>query len=241
MIKIIPIKTRSLKLPKDDLLTVFNELSETIEDGDILCITSKVLSIHQGRCLKIADVADRDKLILSEADSYVPRADIPNGLALPTITNHTLINAAGIDTNSALGYYILWPKDISKLLQEIHTFLKQKFGIKNLGIVATDSRSQPLRYGTTGIAIGFFGFHPLYDHKNPKENGGPAKHFTNSNLPDTFAAAGVMSMSEGAENTPLAIIRGFPRIHFANEDLTKEWQSKEDDIYKSLLSEFKNI
>ena len=241
MISIIPIKTRSLNLPKDDLLTVFDELSETIVDGDIFCITSKVLSIHQGRCVKIDDVPDKDALILSEAESYVPRSEIPGGLILPTIKNHTLISSAGIDTNSNLGYYILWPENITQLLQEIHSFLKQKFGLKNLGIVATDSRSQPLRYGTTGIAIGFFGFHPLYDHKNPEESGGPAKHFTNSNLPDTFAAAGVMAMSEGAENTPLAIIRGFPRIHFADVDTTKEWQSIEDDIYKPLLSNFKKI
>lgn len=240
MITITPIKTRLLKIPKDDLFSVLDN-NLALQDGDILCITSKVLSIHQGRCVKIDEVTHKDELILSEAESYVPRSNMPHGLALPTIKNHTLINAAGIDTNKKLGYYILWPKDITKLLQKIHTFLKQKFNLETLGIVATDSRSQPLRYGTTGIAIGFFGFHPMYDHKNPKDAGGLIPHFTKSNLPDTFATAGVMAMSEGSENTPLAIIRGYPRIHFADTDTTAEWQSKDDDIYKPLLSQFKKI
>ena len=82
-----------------------------------------------------------------------------------TIKGHTLIANAGIDESNANGYYILWPKRPSALAKEIRAYLKKKYKIKNLAVVVTDSHIIPLRHGTTGISIGFYGMEPLYDYR----------------------------------------------------------------------------
>jgi len=56
----IPIKTRAMLPPKDDIYPIFDKYLPPLQNGDVLLITSKIVSIHQGMCLKISDVKDKD-------------------------------------------------------------------------------------------------------------------------------------------------------------------------------------
>ena len=67
-IEFIPVKTRLIHPPKDDIKDIIDSLK--IEDGDIIFITSKILGINEGRTVKIGDIAKED-LIRRESDRYL--------------------------------------------------------------------------------------------------------------------------------------------------------------------------
>ena len=71
--KVQAIKTRPIIPPKDDLLYVIKEsfFGLNLKEKSIIVVTSKVVAIWQGRCIKISEVANKDELIIKEADLYI--------------------------------------------------------------------------------------------------------------------------------------------------------------------------
>src|ERR1051326_1723361 len=216
--KFIPIKTRKFQPPKDDILKELDKRLPKLREGDVLFITSKVLAIHQGRCIKIQDPRHRqgfggqakykNQLIKKEAEGYlVPPKSAPHPYIL-TIKDYVLIPSAGIDESNGDGYYILWPKNTQRLLKQIWGRLRKKYNLKNFGIVATDSHTIPLRWGTQGISIGFYGFKPLQDFRGQKDLFGRKLKVTQANIVDALSAVAVLRMGEGNEQTPFLILRG---------------------------------
>ncbi len=229
------IKTRKFLPPKDDLWQLLSEIKD-LKENSVLAITSKVVSIGEGRCLAISKFPDKDKLAIKEADKYLPRETAPDGLIMHTIKNNILVASSGIDESNGAGYYILWPKDPQKSAGNIWKFLREKFNIKNLGIVITDSRLIPLRRGVVGIAIGYFGFKPLKDYRGTPDLFGREFKMETSNLPDSLATAAVLEMGEGAEGKPIAIISGIPDLKFTshNESHILDIDEQEDMFYPFL-------
>ena len=236
---ILPIKTRIMNPPKDDIFEVLNTYGPPLQEKDILLITSKVISIHQGRCIRIDDVKDKDALIKKEADRWIPRSECPGEYAVLTITDGTLIASAGIDESNANGYYILWPKNSEKIAKEICIYLKKKFSLKDLAIIITDSHTTPLRYGSLGMAMGYYGLEPLQDYRGSKDIFDRPLKMTQHNMVEALAVMGVFSMGEGNEQTPLALIRNAPGITFTERETYKTVQIKED-LYYPLLKNFYN-
>ena len=212
--QIIPIYIEIMRPPKDHLLAKIERAKPAIKSGDIIAITSKVVSIWQGRCMLKSAVADKDDLIRKEADHYLDRENVPGGHVIHTLKNNLLIPSAGIDESNAAGYYILWPKDPEKSARRILSFFRRRYGVKNCGVIITDSRSMPFRRGVVGVAIGWAGFDPLYDYRGKKDLFGRELRVSQTNVADALAAAAVFAMGEGAEQTPMVIIRDAPRIRF---------------------------
>ena len=235
----IPIKTRKLNPPQDNLYPIFDQYLPKLKNGDVLFITSKVLGIHQGRTVKIGAV-DKKKLIYDEADAVALGPVYKNNQFYLTIKNHTLIPTAGIDESNGNGYYILWPHNTQKLLKEIWQFLRKKYKLKNLGVIATDSHSIPLRWGTQGISTGFFGFNPLLDYRGKKDIFGKKLKYTQSNIADSLSAMAVLLMGEGKEQTPIVVLRDAGFIKFIGKDLHHKLViDPNHDIYAPLLKPFK--
>ena len=67
------VKTRVLRPPQDDLLDAMKKSLPKLKEGSVVAVTSKVVSIWQGRCVSAKKYPDRDKLIAEEADEYLPR------------------------------------------------------------------------------------------------------------------------------------------------------------------------
>ena len=232
--RFIPIKTRLFLPPKDDLYQLLDDYSSKLKNKDILVISSKILSIHQGRCVKINPKTDKIKLIKKEANRYLP--DKPHSL---TILDNTLTPYAGIDRSNGNGHYILWPENINQSAKQIWQYLKEKYQLKNLGIIITDSFLLPLRQGLIGISIGFHGFYPLKSYKGKKDIFGRKIIRTNSDLVDALSALAVVYMGEGNEQTPLLMIRGAEFIKFTSKNTTKDLLMPEkDDLYAPLLKSF---
>lgn len=221
------IKTRKLLPPKDDLWEVLIKSIKILKENSVVAITSKVVSIGEGRCIPVTSVK-RDQIAIEEADKYLPRELSPNGQILNTIKNNMLVASAGVDESNGANFYILWPKDPNKSAKQIWNFLRKKFKIKNLGIIITDSRLVPLRRGVVGIAISYFGFKPLKDYRGKKDLFGREFRMETSNFPDSLATAAILEMGEGSEQKPLAVISEIPNIEFIQKEV--KVKSKEDSF-----------
>lgn len=229
-----PIQTRLVHPPKDEIWDILEALP-SLQEKDILFITSKILGIHQGRCVP-CDEVDKTDLIKQEADYFLPY-EHPSGFNVNlTITDNILIPAAGIDASNADDHYIMWPKGTDKLCHEIRSFLCKRDGLTDLGIISTDSHTMPLRYGVTGISTGLAGVEPLKDFRGQKDLFGRELALTQVNQVDALTAMAVLLMGESDECTPIVLLRGYDKIVFNEKASMKDFKIEpEVDLYTPLL------
>lgn len=237
----IAVKTRAFVPPKDDLYQVIDESMPQLRDGDVVLVTSKVVSIHEGRCVPVTDVPNKDALIIQEAEHAITREYFSTAQKfLLTIKHNTLIPSSGIDESNANGHYILWPKDPTKSAHEICLYLRRKYNSNKIAVIITDSHTTPLRWGVTGIAIGSWGLEPLHDYRGTPDIFGRTLEVTRASVIDPLAAAAVMLMGEGAEQQPFVIARDAPHVVFTDIDTHQKIAiALEDDLYAPLLKVFK--
>lgn len=212
---VTPVKLGVVRPPQDDLLKHIRQSKLSLKEGDVVAVTSKVVSIWEGRCIPKKEGVSKEDFVRKEASWYLDARDKkiggPHGRFF-TITNRTLISMAGIDVSNGDQHFLLWPKDPMKSAARLLAFFKKTYRRKKLGVIITDSRGVPLRRGAIGMAIGYAGFEPLYDYRGvPDIFGRPLKR-EQANLAEGLAAAAVLVMGEAGEQTPLAVIRDVPHM-----------------------------
>lgn len=208
--EIIPVKTRILHPPQDDLYRTLLDSLPELKDGDIIAVSSKVVAIHEGHTVPAAG-NDKQALALKEADYVIERDYWPTPL---TIIKNAFIGTAGVDASNAGDHYVLLPEDAFRSAHEIRDFLVKNFEIEQVGVVITDSHSTLLRRGAIGISIGYHGFNPTKSLVGEPDLFGRNFKLEVVNLADSIAAAANLAMGEGAEGTPVAVIRGLSGIEF---------------------------
>lgn len=241
--KIQAVKIKKLLPPKDNLWKVLQKyVIPKLKENMIVAITSKIVSISEGRCIPIDQVKDKDKLIIQEAEKYISRDLVPRKYLMHTIKHNLLIPTAGIDESNANGYYILYPKDPQKSVKKIWKYLRQKSNIQNLGVLITDSHSIPMRRGIVGISLAFYGFKPLIDYREKTDLFGRTLKVSQTNVPDCLSATAVLAMGEGDEQTPIALLSNLPGKITFSKRLAKpqgDWSDfkvpLKDDLYKPFL------
>jgi len=238
------IKTRPFLPPKDDLFPFIKESFSDVnlKEKSIIVIASKIVSIWQGRCLKINSIENKDDLIKKEADLYLDRDKVPQGYVMLTVKDNVLIPTAGIDESNGNGYFILWPKNPFQAAKQIYDFIKENYHLNNLGIIIADSHCTPSRRGTTGISIAYYGFYPVKDYRGTKDIFGREMKISQSNIADSLSASAVFVMGEGNEQTPIAIIEDINFIKFEEfnpKDSNPLEIDRDDDIYTPLLKAIK--
>lgn len=216
---VTPIKTRVLVPPQDDLLAVIQEAVPAIQEKSILVVTSKVVSIWQGRCVAIQDVPDKDMLVQREADWYIPREALPEKKSLYTIRHNVLIASAGIDQSNGNGYYVLLPEDPRATAQKLLEWVQDTYQVREAGVLIVDSHSIPLRRGAVGISLGYAGFAPLHDYRGTYDLFGRTMRVSVANSADSIAAAANLVMGEGDESVPLALVTDVPHLEFGNIEI----------------------
>jgi putative folate metabolism gamma-glutamate ligase len=214
------------------------------EDNSILVITSKVVSICEGSLAKKTTQSKND-LAAEEADFYLPPSQSKYDVTL-TIKNNQLIPSAGIDESNSDGHFIFWPKDPQQTANNCREFLAKKFNLTHVGVIFSDSKTTPLRWGTTGTSIAHSGFLAINDFIGKPDIFGRPLAMTKVNVVDALACAAVLQMGESNEQTPLAIISDIPFVQFQNRNPTQEEIESlhidlEDDIYAPLLNSNKWI
>lgn len=240
--KVTAVKTHKITKDDKDVFAILDKYLSKLAEKSVIAVTSKILSIIEGRVVKIGEDS-KDELVAKEAELYLPAQESKYNFSL-TIKNNLLIPNAGIDESNGNGYYVLWPKDPQKWANDIREHLVQKFNLKHVGVIITDSKTTPLRWGVTGTAIAYSGFLPLNDQVGIPDVFGRVMQATKVNVMDGLAASAVVVMGESNEQTPLAVIEDVPFVQFVPRPPTDE-ELKElkiaivDDLYAPLLKSVK--
>ncbi len=237
---VTPFKTKAVVVG-DTLLSILKDSLPKLSDGDILVVTSKIVSICEGAVFKNDGSVEKHDLIKREADSYL---DVPlsqtYGVTI-TIKDGKLVANAGIDESNGNGYFILWPKDSFSSATTIWNYLRNKNNVQKLGVIVTDSHIMPLQWGTRGRAMAWCGIEPLKNYIGRPDIFGKNLRMTKASIIDGLASSAVTVMGEGNEQTPLAVIKDVPFVKFQDHQPTKEeidalTIKSADDIYAPLLT-----
>lgn len=234
-----PIKTDKILPGKQDIFAVLDKAITQLDEESVVVITSKILALCEGR-VESTEGTDKEALIKRESDYYLPASISRYGYHF-TLTRNTLISVAGIDeSNSGGDYYVLWPKDPQKSANDIRRYLTDKFKLHKLGVIVSDSTSLPMRRGTLGIPIGYSGFKATNNYVGTPDLFGRDFTVSHGGVAIGLAAAGVLAMGEGTEQTPIAVVSDFPLVHFQNEDPTAEelaelYIDPKEDLYEPFI------
>jgi coenzyme F420-0:L-glutamate ligase len=226
-----PIKTRIFK-EGESLNDFISNYFKKIYENSIIVITSKIVALSENRTAEKIDVTTKENLIKSESEIA-----IPTKYAWMTLKDGMIMASAGIDESNADGKLILLPKNSFEAARIIRKNLKTKFGVKNLGVLITDSRTLPFRSGVIGAAMGYAGFRGIKDYTKKKDIFGRKFKFSRVNVADSLATAAVFVMGEGDERQPLAIIKNAD-VEFCEKVRKGELNiDVTDDMYSPIISE----
>lgn len=227
----------SIYLPQTNILDfLFKHLEpHNIQDGDIIAITSKIISLAENRLISKNAVTSKKELVIKEADYFLGGGAYDCYL---TIKHNLFIPSAGIDeSNSPTGDYILYPENPMWSCQQIWGELRKEFKVKKLGVILTDSHTTPLRRGVTGIALAHAGFHGTSSKVGQNDLFDKQLQFTHINHADALASMAVYKMGEANEQCPLAIIRGASEVPFTlDSPLSCAIENPEWDLYYPLFA-----
>src|SRR6059058_1246389 len=142
----------------DDVAALIAEAAPDLQDGDIVVVTSKVVSKAEGRMMQL----DRQKAI----DSETVRLVATRGDTRIVETRHGFVlAAAGVDaSNVPAGSVALLPEDPDRSAGRIRAGLRRRLGV-TVAVIVTDTFGRPWRNGLTDVAIGAAGISAVVDHR----------------------------------------------------------------------------
>ncbi len=230
--EITPIKTKLFKSGDDLNKFLFSNLP-SLKNGDIICLSSKVAGLAEGRIYK---KSEKLKLLKQESSYYKKTA-----LCYFTVRQGLICANAGIDESNAFDKIILLPKAPYKTADTLRRTLIKHYKIKNLGVILTDSFILPLRSGVINIAVAYSGFYGVENLINKKDLCARPLKMTLVNKADALATAAGFCMGENANKTPLCLIRG-AAVKFTTTSREKEirYPFKKDFYYPFLKEISKN-
>jgi coenzyme F420-0:L-glutamate ligase len=249
----------SLKLPvikKNDplfeiIISTIKKTNNTLLEGDIVVISEKVIATSQGRVVNLSEVKD----ISEKARKLAKKYDMDERLVelivrestmvlggLPHVllaeTHHFLIANAGIDqSNAGPGNVVLFPANPDKVVKEYREKLKKEFKIKKLGVIISDSRVQPLRRGTVGIAVATAGFEPVEDLRGKPDIFKRPLQITMRAIADDLTSAAQFLLNEADQQTPVVIIRGV-NVEFTENPRLSPDMPPEECLFMNIFSKY---
>jgi coenzyme F420-0:L-glutamate ligase / coenzyme F420-1:gamma-L-glutamate ligase len=186
--------------PGTDLAGLIAAAAPALADGDIVVITSKVVSKAEGRVIQ----ADRDKAIEAETVRVVAQ----RGPARIAATRHGLVlAAAGVDnSNLPPGMVALLPEDPDGSARRIRAGLRDRLGVR-VGVLITDTMGRPWRIGQTDQAIGAAGLQPVRDYRGEPDTFGTPLEVTLAAVADELASAADLVKGK-VSGVPVAVVQG---------------------------------
>lgn len=204
--------------PGDDLAQLLgdavDELAQgdpqsALRDGDILAVTSKIVSKAEGR---IIAAADRERAITEQTVRLVASREHPGGVT--RIVENTLgivAAAAGVDaSNTPEGTILLLPVDPDASALALRLALQRRFGV-TLGVIVTDTLGRPWREGQTDAAIGGSGVRLIDDLRGTRDGHGRILDVTAPAVGDEIAAAADL-VKRKSTGLPVAVVRGLAHL-----------------------------
>ncbi|MEV0094665.1 coenzyme F420-0:L-glutamate ligase [Streptomyces sp. NPDC050738] len=189
----------------DDLAKLIAGAAPELVDGDVVLVTSKIVSKAEGR---VVAAEDREAAIDAETVRVVARRG-----ALRIVENRQglVMAAAGVDaSNTPAGTVLLLPEDADASARGIRDGLRDALGV-DVGVVVTDTFGRPWRNGLTDVAIGAAGVRVLDDLRGGVDAYGNPLSATVVAVADELAAAGDLVKGK-AEGLPVAVVRGLSGV-----------------------------
>ena len=186
-----------------DLTEVFAR-NANLAKGDVLVVTSKVVSKAEGRVVE----SDRASALAAETERVVARR---GGTAIVR-TRHGLVMAgAGVDeSNTRPGTVVLLPRDPDGTARSLREGLAAATGA-NVAVLVTDTSGRAWRNGQTDIAIGAAGLEVMHDLAGQGDGYGNVLSVTLPAVADELAGAADLVKGKLAR-CPAAVVRGLARL-----------------------------
>ena len=218
-LRVLPVE-RMPEVGEGDRLGVLIAEQASLEPGDAIAISQKVVSKSEGRVVRLAEVEPGTRAIelaerlgkepalvqvVLDESSEVLRAE--NGVLICETTHGFVCANAGVDTsNVAAGEVALLPREPDESARRIRSELRDVTGITP-AVLITDSFGRAWRVGQSEIAIGCAGLAPIDDWRGRSDAGGQPLAATAIAIADQVAAAADL-VRDKASRTPVAIVRG---------------------------------
>ena len=190
--------------------------STGIAPGDVLSVTSKIVSKAEGR-IERAD--DREAAIDRESVRTIASRVTPSGTTRIVQTSHGFVMAAaGVDaSDTPAGTIVLLPVDPDASARRLREGLQRVLGIEEIGVLITDTMGRPWREGVTDTAIGASGIDVLRDLRGTTDRHGNELTMTTIALADEIAGAAEL-VSPKSAGIPVAVIRGLQIVVHGGPD-----------------------
>jgi coenzyme F420-0:L-glutamate ligase/coenzyme F420-1:gamma-L-glutamate ligase len=203
------------------ILDGLKALGLTLEAGDVVVITQKVISKAEGRVQRLDEVHPSERareiasriaydprhveVILSESVRIVREAP----RVLITETRHGFVCAnAGVDRSNTGGaeLVVLLPERPDETAHRLRHAFNAASGVE-VGVVISDSFGRPWREGQVNVAIGAAGVLALRDYRGERDPDGYELQGTELGVVDEIASAAELVMGK-LDRVPVALIRG---------------------------------
>jgi coenzyme F420-0:L-glutamate ligase/coenzyme F420-1:gamma-L-glutamate ligase len=187
-----------------DLAALITEHVTDLRDGDILVITSKIISKAEGRVVAMP----RDEAIEDETVRVVA---VRGGTTIAQTRHGLVLAAAGVDeSNTQPGTVVLLPVDPDDSARRLRKAVQDLAGAR-IGVIITDTMGRPWRNGQTDTAIGAAGVGLLRDHRGERDTFGNVLQVSIAAIGDEIAAAGDLVKGK-ALGQPIAVVRGLDSL-----------------------------
>ncbi|MFE9726639.1 coenzyme F420-0:L-glutamate ligase [Streptomyces sp. NPDC005794] len=189
----------------DDLAKLIAGTEPGLVEGDVVLVTSKIVSKAEGR---IVEATDREAAIDAETVRVVARRGT---LRIVENRQGLVMAAAGVDaSNTPAGTVLLLPEDPDASARLIRDGLRDSLGV-DVGVVVTDTFGRPWRSGLTDVAIGAAGVRVLDDLRGGTDGHGNPLSATVVATADELASAGDLVKGK-TSGLPVAVVRGLPHV-----------------------------
>lgn len=180
----------------DDLVGLIAAHAD-LADGDIVVVTSKIVSKAEGRFVA---AADRESAIEAETVRVVAERGsvriVENRLGI-------VAAAAGVDaSNVPDGHVLLLPRDPDASARALAEGLRRT---TRVGVLVSDTLGRPWRRGQTDVAIGAAGVQ-LFERPQKDADGRPLAVTMPCVADELCAAAELVKPKDG--HVPVAVVRG---------------------------------
>jgi coenzyme F420-0:L-glutamate ligase len=202
----------------DDLAAAIATAAPWLADGDVVVVTSKVVSKVEGRLVPVAPGTDREAARQRAIDGETVRVVARRGpLRIVETRQGWVVAAAGIDaSNVGSDALVLLPEDADASARGLRARLRELLGVE-VAVVVSDTFGRTWREGLTDVAVGAAGIAALDDHRGRTDAHGNTLETTQVAVVDELASAADLVKGKLA-GIPVAVVRGLPPAPPAGED-----------------------
>ncbi|MET0143182.1 MAG: coenzyme F420-0:L-glutamate ligase [Ilumatobacteraceae bacterium] len=229
--------------PGDDLAVLILGVAD-VRDGDVVVVTSKIVSKAEGRVVELDTVQpsgfaaewaarwDKDprvvELVMQESRRIVRMV----GPVLITETHHGFVCAnSGIDQSSsgAAGRVVLLPADCDASARAIRAGFTERG--RDVAVIVSDTFGRPWREGQTDVAVGVAGIAPLLSYIGQVDPHGHEFRVQELCVVDELAAAAEL-VKGNTSRVPVAIVRGYGYARDDDATMAAVIRDAERDLFR---------